>query len=49
MNESHITQTEMWQLRAKLNTYYKYYTDTKEQADAVMNMIKILDRKLSGY
>ena len=44
MNEGHITKTEMQRLRAKLVLYYKYYTETKEQADAVMKMINILDR-----
>ncbi len=49
MNEGHITKTEMQRLRAKLVLYYKYYTETKEQADAVMKMINILDRRILGY
>lgn len=49
MIDEHITKTELRQLRAKLVIYYNRYTDTKEQADAVMKMINILDRRLSGY
>lgn len=49
MDDGHITKTELRQLRAKLAIYYHRYTETKAQADAVMKMINILDRRILGY
>lgn len=48
MNDRHITKTEMQQLKAQLAIYYNRYTETKAQADAIMNMIKIIDKRILG-